>query len=590
MSGTKKLLLSPYLVVLMKLIIQLLLITGLILGLAWCIQWVGISPHIGTSEEAYTFDRCLYFGDSLHWAQADYQDKHWHKRLFQDTNAVFWIREKIELTPQIKKQQQTIGLVLEFLASYELFWDGQLIGVNGKIGLDKTSEIEGQYFQVFPIPDSLSGEGVHVIALRSSNFHLPDKIRHFSVRAGVMTKQIKSPLIFTAFIHILAGVFLIISIYYLVIYFGRLRELSTLFFGLLCLVFLALILIEYMKFYYWYPYSFHYTRLAIVEYLTMIFALLLLLFILFKFEVPGKMAIILPFFGFIFLTKINVLYPYGGHDSRLQLMSLIAFYTAFTIALWAYFEKKDAAAVLLLGITPCLFIFFYYDLILFLGFSNLVLFNLYALSKQQNFLRQQQQEALLRSLRLEAELLKKNLQPHYLMNTLTSLIEWIEKDPTAGANFVDALATEFKILNRISGQDHIPIQQEVALCQSHLRIMSFRKGRTYTLHTEGLVETQTIPPAIIHTLIENGITHYKGPLQELLFELSFSTTESYVEYRLVAPLPDSSSSHSTQKLKDGTGFKYIKARLEETYPGGWSFKSMPETGAWVSVVQIHHHD
>lgn len=572
----------------MKIIFQQIGIIGFIGSLAWLIQWAGMSPHMGTAEESYTYDRCLHFGDSLQWAHPEYPDHHWHGRLYWDTNAVFWIREKVSLPQKLLKEQRTIGLAVEYLASYELYWDGQLIGVNGQIGNDKSSEVEGQYLQFFPIPDSLSEEGEHVVALRSSNFHLPNKIRHFSVRLGLLTKQIKSPLIFTAFIHILAGIFLIVAIYYLVIYFVSLRELHSLFFGLLCIVFFALILAEYVKFYYWYPYSFHYTRLAIIEYLTIVFAILLLLFVLFRFEVPSKMAIAIPFIALIFLTKVNVLYPYGGHDTRLRMIAMIAFFTAFTITLWAYFDKRGGARAILLGLTPSLFIIIYYDLMLFLSFSNLVLFNLYALSKQQNRIRQQKQEALLRSLRLEGELLKKNLQPHYLMNTLTSLIEWIEKDPRGAAQFVEALATEFKILNRISGRHLIPIEQEVALCQSHLRIMTFRKGKSYRLKTAGLAEAETIPPAIIHTLIENGITHYKGPFQELIFYLSFNTNSFYKEYQLVAPL--SPLNKEALKWTEGTGFKYIKARLEETYPGKWTFVSKPENGDWVSTLQIDNRD
>ena len=186
------------------------------------------------------------------------------------------------------------------------------------------------------------------------------------------------------------------------------------------------------------------------------------------------------------------------------------------------------------------------------------------------------------------ELLKKNLQPHYLMNTLTSLIEWIEKDPTAAAQFVDALATEFKILNRISGQQLIPIHQEVALCQSHLRIMSFRKGRSYLLKTAGLLDTETIPPAIIHTLIENGITHYKGPLKELVFSLSFSNHGSTRTYKLLTPLGELPTTEEVKVQRDGTGFRYIKARLEEAYSGRWTFLSRPKEEGWESVIQINN--
>src|SRR3546814_19410817 len=55
--------------------------------------------------------------------------------------------------------------------------------------------------------------------------------------------------------------------------------------------------------------------------------------------------------------------------------------------------------------------------------------------------------------RLELDLLKQHLKPHFLMNTLTALAGWIEESPHTAVRMVDALADEFRTLVDVFGRD-----------------------------------------------------------------------------------------------------------------------------------------
>ena len=71
------------------------------------------------------------------------------------------------------------------------------------------------------------------------------------------------------------------------------------------------------------------------------------------------------------------------------------------------------------------------------------------LARRAKQLRKEYEFSLLLSERLKNELLKKQLQPHFLMNTLTSLIDWIEEAPEIGIQFIEALANEFTLLSNM---------------------------------------------------------------------------------------------------------------------------------------------
>jgi len=39
--------------------------------------------------------------------------------------------------------------------------------------------------------------------------------------------------------------------------------------------------------------------------------------------------------------------------------------------------------------------------------------------------------------------------------------------------------------------------------------------------------------------------------------------------------------------KEGTGLRYIKARLEESFTGRWKYAGIPIPGGWETMIEIH---
>src|SRR5690606_26389289 len=123
-----------------------------------------------------------------------------------------------------------------------------------------------------------------------------------------------------------------------------------------------------------------------------------------------------------------------------------------------------------------------------------------------NEMKQSRAQALL-AVRMEAELLRRNLQPHFLMNTLMLVIEWIEQKPAAASRFVQALALELGMLVKFSEKKIISLDEEIDLCSTHLNIMAARYSAEYSLQVNGSTSGIHIPPAILHTQIENSFSH-----------------------------------------------------------------------------------
>jgi LytS/YehU family sensor histidine kinase len=186
-----------------------------------------------------------------------------------------------------------------------------------------------------------------------------------------------------------------------------------------------------------------------------------------------------------------------------------------------------------------------------------------------------------RTARLELELLKRQIQPHFLMNALTAVSEWIETDPRTSLRMIDALANEFRALVSMSGQALVPLAEELALCRYHLEVMSYRNQSSFALVSDGVDTQRKVPPAIFHTLLENAITH-NSYLGHTVFTLETSFIGKRTAYRLRSPL----AGERGRRSGDGRGHSYVRARLEEAFGDDWLFSAGIVGDEWIDTLEM----
>ena len=265
-------------------------------------------------------------------------------------------------------------------------------------------------------------------------------------------------------------------------------------------------------------------------------------------------------------------------------MTLTVLIISSIITMWALYKRREESIIIFIGIIAAWAA--YYFNIAFAGLATtMVICTSFSIARQFARNEKAEREAQLKSTRLENELLKKNINPHFVLNTLTSIIAWLRKDSGSAIKLIEALAEEFRMINQISTLKQIPIVQEIDLCRAHLKIMSYRKGADYKLETIDIDEKDTIPPMIFHTLVENGITHgYENKIAGT-FKLQRIKNSNSTKYVLTN---DGDFNPEESKGSTGFGAKYIKGRLEESYPGEWDFTSSKSDQGWESIVEIRN--
>jgi sensor histidine kinase YesM len=510
-------------------------------------------------------------------------DDHSQDYLGKFENSIFKVNIPVEL---IKRDNNVgpLGLQLNAFGAFDVYWDGVLVGNNGKMARSGQAEIPGTEMTYYQIPENLASIGKHVVTIIGTQSQWREAQRGINVKLESYLKLHRTPLIVMSFMNLMAGAFLIAAIYYFFLYINSTRkEATVLLFGIICLLFFCLLIIEYVKFYIAIPYTQYYTRLKIIGWLTFAISMLVPWYFMLQFDFKKKWLFLSLFFTSLIL--IYIVY-YGHYDITAIYFSYAMCLTSIIIAVDASVRKIKGGLIVVVGLLVSVVVNYYlfYDFGLFIAFTIIVLCMLYLHTIRTKAIEEAHNASLLLSSRLQLELIKKNIQPHFLRNTLTSLIDWVEESPQQGVVFIRALADEFDIMNSIAEETLIPIREEIALCQKHLQVMSFRKEVCYDWKEHNIDDNDKIPPAIIHTILENGITHSLPPEQGCTcFSLSFTKESGYKQYTL---LTVAKNRKSRRAKSSGTGFKYIKARLNESYGSNWEFDSYAVEAGWLTLIKI----
>ena len=377
---------------------------------------------------------------------------------------------------------------------------------------------------------------------------------------------------------LIVGVFLTAALFNAIFYFSYNKQRSYLYFGLFCLVHAIKVSAAAYLSYMGTDFPEYDLYRGVGDIAGYLGAFLLVAFLVDNFSVPKA-----GWWLAIHAGGIPLAYTLDMRSQYIVLSTIIA----VTIASHALCREKEGARFALAGLIGYgVFGYLNGQKILefsyFIGIIFFIICMSLALGRrivQQN---QEHQYMVLHSATLENQLLKQNIQPHFIMNSLTSLQELLVKNPEKANDFIDALAEEFKIFSKVSGKKLIPLTDELALCHAHLAIMSYRKKAGFKLETQGVDVDKLVPPAMIHTLIENGITHGYGEKREGLFTLSKEKIDDGIRYTLL-----NDSEPADQFNDDGTGLKYVKSRLQESFPDNWTVQSGPVEQGWKVQIDIY---
>ncbi|MDX5442447.1 MAG: histidine kinase [Hymenobacteraceae bacterium] len=154
------------------------------------------------------------------------------------------------------------------------------------------------------------------------------------------------------------------------------------------------------------------------------------------------------------------------------------------------------------------------------------------------------------------EMLKSQVNPHFLFNSFNTLISIIEDDQDAAVNYVEKLSDFYRDILLYREKDVIPLQKELELIENYYFLQQKRYGHNLSLQVN-IAEAEKqfyIAPLTLQLLVENAVKHNvvsrDKPLQVRIYT---EAGEKLVVENNLQP-------KKTQQPSTGTGLQNIRRR------------------------------
>jgi len=219
-------------------------------------------------------------------------------------------------------------------------------------------------------------------------------------------------------------------------------------------------------------------------------------------------------------------------------------------------------------------------ILLFSYFFRLAL-NYFTLSKKQAEIKAEQAQT-------ELSLLKQQLHPHFLFNTLNNIYYVAGKESPEAADLIERLSGIMRYFIEEAKKERIFLKDEVALLKSYIELESIRMRYEMPVqfNIDGDISNTTVPPLLLMPLAENIFKHGVDKRSMKNFaditltvnngRLTFTTTNNYY-----APAGNGSSK---------TGLANLQKRLRLYYNNDYVLTAGQVDDAFVTTLNIPVHE
>jgi two-component system LytT family sensor kinase len=187
----------------------------------------------------------------------------------------------------------------------------------------------------------------------------------------------------------------------------------------------------------------------------------------------------------------------------------------------------------------------------------------------------------------QLQMLRMQLQPHFLFNTLHSISALMHKDVRRADSMVAALSDLLRMSLQNIGAQEVPLQSELDFLQRYMEIMSLRFGDRLrvSLHVDPETRDARVPNLFLQPLVENSFRHGFGDLGQGSIAISLRREGDMLRCDVVDDGRGLRSGH-----KEGVGLASTRQRLAHLYGDRHAFtlKGAPGEGVHVSMAIPFH--
>lgn len=183
----------------------------------------------------------------------------------------------------------------------------------------------------------------------------------------------------------------------------------------------------------------------------------------------------------------------------------------------------------------------------------------------------QQNQQLIKAQQTQSELalLKSQVHPHFLFNTLNTLYSSsYEYGDEETANGIGKLSHLLRYMLYETQDEQVPLDNEVDYLQDYidLQTMRFTDDVTVTFNIKGDVDNITVSPMLLITLVENAFKHGISPAKHSTIDIELAISNGQINLTVENDIHPQRAKSALEGDAGGLGLENLKRRLALLYP------------------------
>jgi two-component system LytT family sensor kinase len=187
----------------------------------------------------------------------------------------------------------------------------------------------------------------------------------------------------------------------------------------------------------------------------------------------------------------------------------------------------------------------------------------------------------------QLELLKSQVQPHFIFNTLNNIYSLSLKNSPRTSDLIYRLSSLLSYMLYDSRQEFIPVSKEMEYIHNYIELEKIRYGERLDVAVNcfDAVDKFTIPPLLILPLVENSFKHgVSNDVGNSWIRVDISVKDDWLTVKIEnSRVADQVNGHAVYK---GIGMENVKKRLEIIYPDRHEFKCMGEGQSFLTILKL----
>ncbi|HET9746952.1 MAG TPA: histidine kinase [Chitinophagaceae bacterium] len=167
----------------------------------------------------------------------------------------------------------------------------------------------------------------------------------------------------------------------------------------------------------------------------------------------------------------------------------------------------------------------------------------------------------------ELQLLKAQVHPHFLFNTLNNIYSFVLNRDNRAAGLVDKLAGMIDYMRTEGENSLVPLEKEIRLIKDYVELEKVRYGDRLNLHVDINADDDQkfIAPLLMIPFVENSFKHGTSQmLRRPWIRLEITCVGNQLFFNLSNSKP---SLVVPGRINKGIGLNNVKKRLQLLYPG-----------------------